>query len=134
MGVDVDEPGRQRQPVEVDHLGTGVRRELARCTDAGDAVAGDGHVGGSGRGAGSVDQRGAAQQEVHRSDGPQPAPLLAVNNGPAAISCHAAALSRTAARASSIRLSGLVAKIVVNFSTECRISSTSTPSGPAVYE
>ena len=48
VGVDVDEPGRQHQPVEVDHLGAGVRRELARCTDGGDAVAGDGHVGGVG--------------------------------------------------------------------------------------
>jgi hypothetical protein len=64
--VDVDEARRQRQAVEVDHLRCRVGHQLARERHGGDAVAGDRDVGRPGGGAGPVDQRATAQQQVHR--------------------------------------------------------------------
>ena len=61
--VDVDESGRQHQPVEVD-LGGAVRRHVA---DGGDATVLDADVGSSGRGTGAVDQLRAPQNQIHQS-------------------------------------------------------------------
>ena len=84
VGVDVDEAGRQHQPVEVDHLGARRRRQLAGRRDARRCGRRDRHVGRPGRAAGPVDQRGLAQQQVH---GGHPSATT--------MSAHIAALARS---------------------------------------
>ena len=67
--VDVDEAGRQHQAVEVDDLvpaGAPDPVSDPGSADGGDPVTGDRDVGRPGRRAGAVDQRGVAQQQVHR--------------------------------------------------------------------
>ena len=61
MGLDVDEAGRDREPVGVDHLG-GVAARFA--ADRGDAAVADGDVARLARGAAAVEQQAAADQDV----------------------------------------------------------------------
>ena len=65
MGVQVDEPGGDGQPSEVDRVGRPVLRPSA---DEHDPLARDPEVRADGRSAGSVVERGVPEQDVdHRS-------------------------------------------------------------------
>ena len=62
MGVDVDEPRRQHQPIEGD-LGRGSSVDIGR--DGDDAIALDPHVNPLGRRAGPVDDVRSSQDQIH---------------------------------------------------------------------
>ena len=80
VGVDVDEPGSQRQPVEVDYLGPGAGCEFPGTADRGDAVTGHRDLGGTARVAAPVDQPGRTQQKIHQTPAERSAAAKAAAN------------------------------------------------------